>query len=529
MTNLYLLRVQLENDYKHTFYFSSQAEQKNYFDSLITSEGTFTDFSYQRKEGVVRVPLSYEKCLKYNYVMYQNEDKWFYAFITKYEFKGEDSTYLTIQTDVIQTWLFDYNVLTSFIEREHVNDDTIGLHTVPENLEMGEYETTHVEIVEALRNNLKIVVGATESWNGQSGDYYPNSDDPIPETLGGKIYNGIYSGIKYYCIDKDEYEKVNDFLWQYDHAGINDSLKCMFIAPEFITKSTDKGHILEDCDNVSHSNRIYFELDKTHMGSLYTPRNNKLNCYPYKYLLASNNAGGSAIYQFEHFSTEKCKFDVIGALTPGCSIRMIPKDYKRVAYNDEEGLNLGKYPILNWTSDEYTNWLTQNSVNMGINLVTGVGQTVGGAIAFAATAGTSAAISAGVVVSGVNQIINTLTQVHQMSFTPPQSQGNINCGDVICSSGRNTFYFYYMSIKSEFLRIIDNFFDMYGYKANRVKIPNKNHRSRYWFTKTIDVNIKSSTIPLDDLNKIKDCYNNGITFWKDKTSFKDYTALNSIL
>ena len=111
---------------------------------------------------------------------------------------------------------------------------------------------------------------------------------------------------------------------------------------------------------------------------------------------------------------------------------------------------------------------------------------------------------------------------------PPQTQGNINCGDVVCSMKNNTFHYYQMSIKKEYAQIIDQYFDMFGYKTNSVKIPNKEHRTRYWYTKTIDVNIEGS-LPENDLTKIKDCYNRGITFWSDHINYRNYTLPNEII
>jgi hypothetical protein len=69
---------------------------------------------------------------------------------------------------------------------------------------------------------------------------------------------------------------------------------------------------------------------------------------------------------------------------------------------------------------------------------------------------------------------------------------------------------------------------MYGYKVNIVKTPNKAHRSRYWYTKTIDVNIDGA-IPNMDMQKIKDCYNRGITFWRNDKEIQDYSLSNTIV
>ena len=66
-------------------------------------------------------------------------NKWFYAFITEIEFVNQNSCLVHYELDVFQTWYFEINYLSSFIVREHVTDDSVGLHTIPENLEKGEY------------------------------------------------------------------------------------------------------------------------------------------------------------------------------------------------------------------------------------------------------------------------------------------------------------------------------------------------------------------------------------------------------
>ena len=141
------------------------------------------------------------------------------------------------------------------------------------------------------------------------------------------------------------------------------------------------------------------------------------------------------------------------------------------------------------------------------------------------TAGLGAAIGGGSVVGGVSTIAGQLAQIHQMSFAPAQSRGNINCGDVVAGTKTNTFFFHQMRIKEEYMKIIDDYFSMFGYKCDRVKIPNKNHRSRWWFTKTVDVNITQiNPIQQVDVEKIKNCYNSGVTFWKN--NIKNYALDN---
>ena len=69
--------------------------------------------------------------------MFQNTSfgiKWFYAFITNVEYINNETSEITIEIDVMQTWHFDYTVNQCFVEREMAATDDIGGNLVPETL-----------------------------------------------------------------------------------------------------------------------------------------------------------------------------------------------------------------------------------------------------------------------------------------------------------------------------------------------------------------------------------------------------------
>lgn len=120
--------------------------QYEWFANHITH--TFTDFTYQRKDSIIRVPINAEVLFAdgSNYVIYQNvhyNGKWFYCFISKIEFINENMSALYIKTDVFQTWFFEMyknnHMDINFISRETVIDDSLFKHTLPENI-CGEIE-----------------------------------------------------------------------------------------------------------------------------------------------------------------------------------------------------------------------------------------------------------------------------------------------------------------------------------------------------------------------------------------------------
>ena len=505
------MSVPLENDYKNTLYFDNVSDQQAYF----LGKALYVELacSYVRKDRFIEFPKNVESLLGHvNYIAYQNprasSSKWYYAFITKMEYSNENMTKIYFEIDAMQTWMFDYTIKPSFVEREHTDNDEIGRHTIEEGLEKGEYICCDYAKIGSLEAN-RIVMASTVNMEHEKDV--------------GATYGGVYSGVKYYSFstEAEVTNALQDLADDYEGA-----VSSLFLAPAWLCKSA--GGIVTESQSPEYINYNLAKTDKTFKGQ-YTPKNNKLLCFPYRYIVASNGAGSSAIYRYEEFDSSSMIFKVIGTICPGMSVRLHPLNYKGVAENIEEGLTLGKYPQCNWATDSFTNWMTQNAVNVntsyfqaGAGIVTGA---VNGALVGGLPGGIAGAISGGI--AGGVQIAQTMQAVKNADMVPPQAQGNINSGDVIASSGNNTFHFYQMSIKPEYAKMIDEYFHMFGYKTHRVKVPNKNHRTTFWYTKTIDINIDGA-VPNEDMAKIKQAYNNGITFWKDAANINRYDLNNHI-
>lgn len=499
-TQIYLCDTPLENDYKNTLTFSNVNEQYNYFASKIVY--SFSNYTYQRKDKTIVINEKVDNVRRCNYLFYRNNDftnKFFYCFITKVEYVSEESTRIYIETDVYQTWQFDIVYRNSFIEREHVNDDTIGSHTVPENVEKGEYVVNRHNYDNHLLNTSLVVASSVTPSEGIS--YY------------GGIFNGIYSGVRYYTYSSTDMTKALQYL---ANESKIDAVSSLFLAPSFLCDN--QGGAIT---NSNEPNQYTLSFNKITTLDGYTPKNKKLLTYPYVYLNVSNANGSNAIYHQELFGNlgdNKMDFNVYGCLTPGCSIKCVPIQYKNDIGNYDEGINAGKFPQLNWSTDMFTNWVTQNGVNIATSLI-----------------GDTASVGAGIVTgdvlntaSGALSIANSVREIQLAKKIPPQTSGNLNCGDVTTSAKENTFHFYNMSIRAEYARIIDDYFSMYGYKVNRVKTPNIRGRRNWNYVKTINCNF-TGNIPQDDMQIIKQIFDNGITLWHHSDTFLDYSKNNDII
>ena len=78
----------------------------------------------------------------------------------------------------------------------------------------------------------------------------------------------------------------------------------------------------------------------------------------------------------------------------------------------------------------------------------------------------------------------------------------------------------------ENIKMIDDYFSMYGYKVNRLGTPHIHVRSKWDYLKTINGNLEGN-IPEVDMKKLIMMINNGCTFWHDTSHFLDYSQTNS--
>lgn len=516
--------VRLDNRYLHTLHFASRAKQEEYFAGKVVH--TFSAYSYLRKNWDLQVAASMETAWRWNYLFFRNgTGRYMYYFITDVDYVGNNQVKLSLEMDVMQTYYFDFTIGKSFVERTHAATDTAGANTIPEGLETGEYVVNGKDKYAPLTFGRDWVVGATVDLSYSAA--FDVEDTKFPD-VEGEIYNGIYSGIRYFVYTSGA--AVSEVIALCAEKGQAEAIQCIFAAPRgFIsTTAADINHkatrvsmssaaSIKEWNDAEYGDNTQPALTKPTKLDGYTPRNKKLLTYPFTYMLMSNNSGGAATYRYEDFE-DNPNFDVYYSVTPGGSLRLVPLYYKGENVNNEEGLVGGKFPIGGWVSDIYTNWLTQNAVNTKIQLFAGGTGTVsgaaGGAIGGYAVAGVPGAIGGAIMgaVGGLTSIASTLAEKEKQSLIPNQASGNTNCGDVTFSSGHLTFTAYTMTIKAEYAKIIDDYFDMFGYAVNRVITPSRQVRKAWTYLKTRGANVFGNVCEKDRV-QIANILDNGITFW----------------
>lgn len=500
-TNLKVLRgVPLDNTYKDTLTFADKTAQMLYFSGKV--KHSFSACTPIRQNNSIKVEFNPNSLYDCNYIMFQNEnfgDKWFYAFIKEVNFINTSVTEIIFEIDVMQTWYFDYTVKPSFVEREHPNTDNIGDNLVPEGLETGDYTYEAFDGTPEI-NEMAIVVCSTV--------------DDLGNSLMGGNYTGIYSGACLYAWSASNFNAVSSFLQEIDTAGKGEAVSCIFLMPKAMIPNFVEGELV-----YSPSPEIIQKIYPKRVTSIdgYAPKNKKLLTYPFNFLTVSTLNGASATYHYEYFSdATQMEFTISGNVAPSPTVFLLPNNYKGVMTNYDEALKMKGYPLCSWTYGAFSNWLAQNAMSLPLSII-------GGSLAVAGGIATANPLAVG---GGLLAIGQSMGQVYQHSIQPPQSRGSQGDGANV-ALGIQTFAFMPMCIRKEFAERIDNFFSMFGYKTNNVKMPNIKGRRSWNYVKTIDVTIVGS-LSVDAMAKIKACFNSGITFWHGDY-VGDYTRDNSII
>lgn len=540
-TNLYLIKNTNNLSKQNQLTFANETAQTTYFTG-ITDKLFVENFTYQRKDYTIRYPECIDNIINYNYVMYQNEaygSKWFYAYITNMRWVNDHMTEITIETDVYQTFMFDITFKASFVEREHVNNDTVGLHTIPEGLETGEYICSTKDALYS-SNRFYICIAVSDLT------------DEVATGVNTDIrqFGGVYSGLNYLVCETPLAASKTIKAW--DAAGKGDAVTSVFMIPANLAGSITFNTYTTEGVTYNLGLPTYtdsFQLLATSVNYTspstidgYTPKNNKLFCHPYNYFYISNNVGSDIDFHYEDFINNTASFKTIGTLTPGCSIKCVPLNYKKLqdytysaSYTLRSfnyGISVAKLPICSWSSDVYTNWLTQNGINIGgIKLNAAEAGYVGGVVTAGIGLGSLLAGNAfGIaqVGAGIGDILGTMKENYQHSLIPDAARGNANSGDITYSTLGLEVSLYKMNIRSEYAKAIDGYFNMFGYKVNSLKVPNLTGRTYWNYVKTIGANIEGG-IPEFYMDELKSMFNAGITLWHDPTKFLDYSQTNSIV
>lgn len=540
--------VALDNTYQNTYTFANETDQHNFFRNKVVYP--FTDLTPISVNNQIRIPLNQEKLYNCNYVIWQNKNfgtKYFYGFITDIQFVNINMSIITVQLDVMQTWYFDYTMRKCFVVREHTNDDTIGNNLIEENLALGDYITYQQKIPEnSLLTDMSIVIACTVNLLGDG--------------VTGAMYGNVYSGVTFNSFSTAA--DANNFIatiLNKNPDNIN-AIVSIFMLPTYFAKVIGT----DDQKNLTPFTWSLPKYGVTGAFEGYQPKNNKLYTYPYNFMIMSTGDSNYAEYHFEYFNSVNCQFNIYSTMTPNPIMFEIPIAYlvTNTEMNYDEKLSISGFPQCSYNIDSYKAYLSQigvdgvinragNIINAAVGAIGNVASSMGGSAFqtikqgenmpkwYGKTKGanvynqqtdtTYRYVDTGYdynIASALTGTISWLAEIQKAKNMPPQIAGN-STADIGAALQRKIFCANYKSIRSEYAKIIDDYFTYYGYMTKQFKIPNITGRKSWNYVKTEGCNI-TGNIPFNDIANIKAIYNNGITFWHGDY-IGNYTLDNSIL
>ena len=528
--------IKIDKDYKNVLDYS----ESNMLDLLLNENNLVNQdrtFQFININNKIRVNFSYSDCIQANYIAFQNpnySNKWFFGWIDDIEYKSNNCCEITYTIDAWSTWFSYWQQKPCYVIREHVEDDSIGKHTIPENLELGDYVlNARKENFLAELSNYVICMAVTEL-----------PDESVPPYTNHRQYNGIFGGLYYLAFDTaNDCEKA---IRIYDRTSKADAINSIFMIPNkmgsYLSATATTWTLNVGVDGITETitcNLKYLTATNradtvgnittdfpTKLGENYVPINNKLFTYPYCFFNLTNNSGITETFRYEDFTKENdipvIGFWVDATITPGMSIKALPLFYKNENINYNYGIMGGKLPVCSYNSDVYLNWLRQNGLNSVFNVIGGVISTAGGI----------GSGNIGATIGGLSSVYNALHQHTLADMTPNQAKGNTNGGDVNFSDENcGLFTIYKMSIKDEYAKVIDDYFSRYGYRINEVKYANISGRPIFNYIEigngeSIGFSSGNISIPSEHMTIINNACQSGITIWHNHNNIGNYLLNN---
>ena len=509
-TEAIFLLASVTPDYAHTILFSNPAQQEQYFKSLAVV--TLENLSYQRPTlGSIMVENPAREILTANYLMFRNKDygeQWYYCFIDSVVYENDHCTIVNYTIDVIQTWLFKFELRECLVLREHSYEDYVGDNILPEPVETGEMVYLNYSDLTQL-SDLAIIVGEIEPGAGQFEV--------------GNMYNGVFSGLKLraYIPGNALAVKIESF------AERPENLVCM--VPKRALNVTDAalllGYPIPESQRAAKQRFNGPRIQPT-LAENYQPKNYKLYTYPYNYLYVTNNQGGSLTYRYEFGSDHEFPvFELYCTVSQpvGCVLR--PINYKMPDRNiplTTETLTLSDFPLCSWKNTSYETWQAQNKFENNVNLIESA---VAGGLQIASKRPTQ-------IIAGTKKIYDAVSDYIQADYRASIASDNISGtasgGSINVAAGTMTYYAGQMSVTPQYAKRIDDFFTMFGYACEQIKVPSLKNRSRFTYVKTAGC-VVVGRLPSDAAKQIMNAFDNGITWWQPTSAMFDYQTENAPL
>ena len=502
--------VPLDPSQKNTIFFASEAARQSYFNSKAVL--TLTGLSYIRKdEERVRIQGNIENYINCNYIIFENQGfstKYIYAFVIEVKYINNATFDVVFKIDDLQTWgdQVQSGLKSCYVEREHSTVDAITQNTEPEPVPIGNRaKDTKVRYINLpFMHAYKISKAASEEAFSPYGNETYTQGAWISQDFNcanemGVLYDAIYGG---------------------GDGGAN--TWGIRLIPETSATNIIPGYGQPGYSNHGGIRDTQYQID-LYDGTIngYTPKNKKCFTEQFYKISITNADGEQMIFSLEDFllpDQQNQYFNLVECVDVEPSVCLFPVNFRSQGTNYNNGLSLGAMPQCALTVDNYQAFLNQNQNSLRISQISSV-------FNLAQNLATGNALGT---VGALEGIASKKASIEDVKFKPDTVSGLAGSnGYMKYKKGLYKFTFRVSAPDYDCIKKIDDFFSVYGYATNAVKVPNISARPHWNYVKTRGCKIVGN-MPADAIARCQSFFDSGLTYWRNAAEVGNYSLDNSI-
>lgn len=513
-------------------------------ETIARNNGTYIEcekLSYQRTGGryYVQVEVPYEQLMACDtiwYMNYQDEETiapgsgtrepylWFIGNILEVEWLNPNCCRVYYKIDAFTTFMkrIEWDKSVCYVDREHVKDDwTHG--NLPTFGNMGPAEPIAIEPDTLLFNH-------NEHFECDKCLVYTpyNFQDGSPN-FGTEIQNGVYDAMNAYVMDASQVSGYLKMIAESENADIT-GVQAIYTFPSKFVGADGTATDVELPPPWLTAPGDYPEI-----------RNSKCWSGQFVQVKLMSWLGGAVTYNPQWFGGGRDKFIfsyrafyAAGELTLQAIMKPMREEFVWEAYKDFI-VSVRQLPQAHWVGDGYLQYMSTwalsdilqgashvaGRVNDALGTVTGSdfptqALTGGGKRLAPSDRGnplTSGAALVSTAVGAAADISKVAANFRQQKMTGLVLGGSVASSPNICATqGTYGFTVVYYGPQPYMMKMIDSYFDRFGYCVNTLKVPEVNSRPYWNYVKCHEAHV-SGSIPYRYRIEIENMLNQGVTFW----------------
>lgn len=487
---------------EHKAYFSTNAAMIQWLSGKV--KFTDLDLSYQRADErqYTIVQHNYYDLLECDVIYWKNSgfsSKFLVALITSLEWVNPNTTKVYFEIDPYSSFCGEINWQSCLVEREMVNDDwaanspnwdNIG---VPEDFDGSPVFMSSNFDVDMSPNKFLVITP------------YDSNGEPV---FNLSEVDGICTGLN--MLEFDTVAEVQGYLNTVaaSNTAILDNISGVISINDKLLNNSEFNAGQLDAPWVTY-NGVYY--------------NGKTFSSQYCLFIISSLSSGAEKKYLPELMTWQSQTQIKGkaCLAGGVGgIALYPLGYRNTPQPYEDAFVLDDIPEGAWVGDRRLDNKTVNTlgiVSKGVTGVTGVVNSgISGAIRGAAIGGLAGGIAGGafgIVGSAAGTVTDIMSQMTRYNMQSVTEGGKMAAGaNLAVGISGQRIRCAWLVCTEQIMKSVDDFFSRFGYKINRLKVPNVNTRPLWNYVKTSEAHI-GGDIPANYREDIEDMLNAGVTFW----------------